>query len=84
MRREIKTDPGFFWEGCSWWVFAGVGDESAEPCMVVRPHRIPLVILLVLRKCVDVSQTDVLLCGGYNWVSRSEVTCMCNRWTGKR
>ena len=39
-----KPDPGSSWEGHSEGVGAGVWDESAESCGVVRPLRIPLVI----------------------------------------
>jgi len=40
----IKPDPGSSWEGYSGEVGAGVGDENAESCGVVRPLRIPLLI----------------------------------------
>jgi len=40
----VKSDPGSSWEGHSWWVGAGVWDENAESCWVVRPLRIPLMI----------------------------------------
>jgi len=62
---------------------AGVGDENAESCGVVRPLRIPLVIRPV--RCtyvVVVRWTDEMLCGGYKWVSRFEAPCVCIRWTG--
>ena len=34
-------DPGSSWEGRSRWMGAGVGDENAESCAVVRPLRMP-------------------------------------------
>jgi len=40
----IEPDPGSSWEGHSGGVGAGVGDEIAESCGVVRPLRIPLAI----------------------------------------
>jgi len=40
----VKPDPGSSWEGHSGGVGAGVRDENAESCGVVRPLRIPLVI----------------------------------------
>jgi len=39
-----KPDPGSSWEGHSWVVGAGVGEEGAESCGIVRPLRIPLMI----------------------------------------
>jgi len=35
----VEPDPGSSWEGHSGGVGAGVGDESAESCGVVRPLR---------------------------------------------
>jgi len=40
----VKPDPGASWEGHSGGLGAGVGDENAESCGVVRPTHIPLVI----------------------------------------
>ena len=40
----VKPDPSSSWEGHSGRVGAGVGDENAESCGVVRLLRIPLVI----------------------------------------
>jgi len=40
----IEPDPRYSWKGHSRRVGAGVGDESAESCRVVRPLRILLVI----------------------------------------
>jgi len=48
----VKPDPGFSWEGHSRGVGAGVGDENAESCGVVRPLRIPLVIRSLRRTYV--------------------------------
>jgi len=50
----VKPDPGFSWEGHSERVGAGVGDESAEFCKVVRPLRILFVIRPVYRRLVVV------------------------------
>jgi len=40
----VKPDPGASWEGHSRGMGDGVGDENAEPCGVVHPLRIPMVI----------------------------------------
>jgi len=58
-----------------------VGDENAEPCGVVRPLCIPLVIRPLCRTYVVVRWTDEMLCGGYKLVSRFEAPCVCTRWT---
>jgi len=50
----VKLGPGSFWEGCSGGMGACVGDEKAESCRVVHPHRIPLVIGPVCRTYVVV------------------------------
>ena len=47
---SYTPDPG------SRGVGAGVGDENAESCGLVRPLRIPLVIRLVRRTCVVVAR----------------------------
>ena len=60
---------------------AGVGDENAESCGVVRPHRIPLVIRPLRRTQVVVVRRTELLWGVYKWVSRFEASCICTRWT---
>jgi len=65
-------------------VGAGVRDENAESCRVVRPLRVPLVIRPVRRTYVVVRLTDELLCGGYKWVSRFQTPCFCTRWAGER
>jgi len=49
----VKPDPSCSWEGHS-GVGAGVGDENVESCRVVRPLRIPLVILPMRRTYVVV------------------------------
>jgi len=81
----VKPDPGSSWEGHSGGVGAGVGDESAEACGVVRPLRFPLVIRPLGRTYVVVVRwTDEMLCGGYKWVSQFEAPCVCTRWAGER
>jgi len=40
----VKTDPSSSWDGHSEGMGAGVRDENAESCGVVRPLRVPLVI----------------------------------------
>jgi len=61
----VKSDPGSSWESHS-GVGAGVGDENAESCRVVRPLRIPLVIRPLRRTYVVIArQTDEMLCGRY-------------------
>ena len=50
----VKPDPGSSWEGHSGGVGAGVGDEYAESCVVVRPLCIPLVIRPLRRTYVVV------------------------------
>ena len=44
-----KPDAGSSWEGHSWVVDAGVGEESAESCGIVRPLHIPLMIRPIRR-----------------------------------
>ena len=56
---------------------AGVGDESAEFCGVVRPLRVLLVIRPVRRTYVVLRQADELLCGGHKWVPRFEALYIC-------
>ena len=41
----VKPDPGSSWEGHSGGMGAGVRNETAESCGVVRPLRILLMIL---------------------------------------
>jgi len=50
----VKPDPGSSWEGHSGGVGAGVGDEYAGSCVVVRPLCIPLVIRPLRRTYVVV------------------------------
>ena len=52
VRRQL--DPGSSREGHSKGVGAGVGDETAEPCGVVHPLYIPLVICPLRRTYVVV------------------------------
>jgi len=69
--QAVKPDPGSSWKGHSGEVGAGVGDENAKSCGVVRLLRIPLVLRPVRRTyVVFVRWTDELLCDGYKWVSR--------------
>ena len=42
----VEPDPGSSWEGHSGRVGTSVWNENAESCGVVRPLRIPLVMLL--------------------------------------
>jgi len=42
----VKSEPGSSWEGHSGRVGTSVWNENAESCGVVRPLRIPLVMLL--------------------------------------
>jgi len=49
------------------WVGAGVGDENAESCWVVRPLRIPLMIRPVHRTFVVVVREADELCGGFRF-----------------
>jgi len=50
----VRPDPGSSWEGHSWGVGAGVGDENAESCGTVCPLRIPLAIRPLRRTYVVV------------------------------
>ena len=54
---------------------AGVGDENAQSCGVVRPLRRTYVVV--------VRWNDEMLCGGYKWVSRFEAQCVRTRWTSE-
>jgi len=58
--------PRFFLGGSFRGLGAGVGEENAESCGVVRPLRIPLVIRPMIRTYVVVVKwTNEILCGGY-------------------
>jgi len=50
----VKPDPGCSWEEHCGSVGAGVGDEKAESCKVVRPLCTPLVIHPIRRMYVVV------------------------------
>jgi len=50
----VKPNPGCSWEGHSRRVGAGVGDENAESCGVVRPLHTPLMICPLRRTYVVV------------------------------
>jgi len=50
----VKSDQGSSWEGHYGWVGAGVGNEYAESCGVVRPLSIPLMIRPMRRTYVVV------------------------------
>jgi len=47
---------------------AGVGDENAEACRIVRP---------LCRTYFVARWTDDRLCDGYKWVSRFKTPCVC-------
>ena len=50
----VEPDPGSSWEGHSEGVGAGVWDESAESCGIVRSLRVPLMIRPLSRTYVVV------------------------------
>ena len=57
----VKPDPRCSFQGHSRMVSAGVGDENAEPRSVVRPLRIPLVIL-PLRRTMLLLSDELMSC----------------------